>query len=99
MRQRLTVALTPNAFTRPILDQEVGIAGVEAITLAFHPSELFWRQLHFAEFDIFEASLSTCLRLASLGDRRFVPLPVFTTRTLCHTGIIVSERAGIKSAA
>jgi 4,5-dihydroxyphthalate decarboxylase len=57
---------------------------------------LFWRQLHFSEFDVFEASLSTCVRLASLGDRRFVALPVFTTRTLCHLGIIVGERSGIE---
>ncbi|MEW2544496.1 hypothetical protein AB0910_01740 [Streptomyces sp. NPDC047002] len=99
MKRRLTVALTPNPFTRPVLDQVVGIAGAEVTPLAFHPSELFWRQLHFAEFDVFEASLSTCLRLASLGDDRFVPLPVFTTRTLCHLSIVVSERAGIASAA
>lgn len=88
----ISVALTPNAFTRPLLDGRVRIAGVEtATTLALHPSELFWRQLHFAEFDVFEASMSTCLRLASLGDKRFVALPIFTTRNLCHLGIVVSH--------
>jgi 4,5-dihydroxyphthalate decarboxylase len=99
MTRRLTVALTPNTFTRPLLDGGVSIAGVDPTLLAFHPSELFWRQLHFAEFDVFEASLSTCLRLASLGDRRFVALPVFTTRTLCHLGIVVGERSGVESPA
>ena len=88
----ISIALTPNAFTRPILDGRVKIAGVETrAALALHPSELFWRQLHFAEFDVFEASLSTCLRLASLGDKRFVALPIFTTRNLCHLGIVVGH--------
>ncbi|MFI5613593.1 hypothetical protein [Amycolatopsis sp. NPDC051903] len=99
MTRRLTVALTGNTFTRPVLDGRVGIAGVEPTLLSYHPSELFWRQLHFAEFDVFEASLSTCFRLASLGDRRFVALPVFTTRTLCHLGIVVGERSGVETPA
>ncbi|WP_432845081.1 ABC transporter substrate-binding protein [Amycolatopsis sp. CA-161197] len=99
MTRRLTVALTDSTFTRPLLDGRARIAGVDPTMLAYHPSELFWRQLHFAEFDVFEASLSTCFRLASLDDRRFVALPVFTTRTLCHLGIVVGERSGIESPA
>jgi 4,5-dihydroxyphthalate decarboxylase len=60
-----------------------------------HPSELFWRQLHSVEFDVFEMSLSTCFRLASLDDDRWVVLPIFTNRSLCHLSILVRDESGI----
>jgi len=94
---RLSVAVTDNALTRPIIDGDVTPDGVDWTPIALHPSELFWRQLHFADFDVFEMSLSTSLRLASLGDRRWVVLPVFTTRSLAHLSVIVTERSGIRT--
>lgn len=99
MSRTLSIALSDNALTRPILDGVVRAQGIAWTPLAVHPSELFWRQLHFGDFDVFEMSLSTCLRLASLGELRWVALPVFTARTLAQLAIVVSERAGIESPA
>ena len=44
----LSVGLTPNLRTRPILDGMFHADGIEMTSLELHPSELFWRQLKFA---------------------------------------------------
>ena len=43
---------------------------------------MFWRQLRFAEFDVSEMSWSSLLIAISQGDKRWVGLPVFTSRQL-----------------
>jgi 4,5-dihydroxyphthalate decarboxylase len=60
-----------------------------------HPSEMFWRQLRFAEFDVSELSLSSLLIGIDRGDDRWVAIPVFTTREFFHTWILVRSDAGI----
>lgn len=92
---RLSVALTPNLRTRPILDGFVGVEGVETTLLELHPSELFWRQLKFAEFDVSEMSMSSLLMASARGDDRFVGIPVFTTRFFFQNWILVRNGAGI----
>ncbi|MGB7077361.1 MAG: hypothetical protein WBD53_09245, partial [Xanthobacteraceae bacterium] len=64
-----------------------------------HPSELFWRQLHFAEFAVSEMSCSSFLIVIGQGDTRFVGLPIFTTRRFFHTSILVRRSAGIEKSA
>jgi 4,5-dihydroxyphthalate decarboxylase len=61
-----------------------------------HPSEMFWRQLHFEEFDLSEMSLSSLLMAVSNGDTRWVGLPVFTSRRFFHTGVLVTTASGIE---
>ena len=53
----LSLALTPNLRTRPILDGMFHADGIQMTPLELHPSELFWRQLKFAEFDVSEMSM------------------------------------------
>lgn len=95
----VSMALNPGPLTRPLLDGEVTAQGVSWTASALHPSEMFWRQLHFADFDISEMSLSSLLQAVAKGERTWVGLPVFTTRTLCHTDIIVRTDAGITAPA
>ena len=64
-----------------------------------HPSELFWRQLRFAEFDVAEMSMSSLMMAKSKGDERFVGIPVFTTRLFFHTTTLVRRDANIDSPA
>ncbi len=45
-----------------------------------HPSEMFWRQLRFADFDVSEMSVSSLLMVLAGGDQHWLGLPVFTTR-------------------
>lgn len=99
MTAALSVALSDNALTRPIIDGRVRLDRVPWQVQAVHPSELFWRQLHSDEFDVFEMSLSTCFRLASLDDDRWVVLPIFTSRSFCHLSVLVRQDAGIDTPA
>jgi len=64
--------------------------------LELHPSELFWRQLKFAEFDVAEMSMSSMLMAIAGGDDRFIGLPVFTTHYFFQNWILVRKDSGIE---
>jgi 4,5-dihydroxyphthalate decarboxylase len=72
---------------------------VDPVINVCDPSELFWRQLRFAEFDVSEMSMSSLMMIRSQGDERFVGLPVFTTRRFFHTNILVRRDARINTPA
>jgi len=95
-RLDVSIALSDNARTRPLLEGRVQVEGLRLIPTAVHPSEMFWRQLHFADFDISEMSMSSLLIAAAQGDRRWVGIPVFTSRRFFHTGILVRKDSGIE---
>ena len=92
----LSVGLTPNLRTRPILDGMFHADGVDMTCLELHPSELFWRQLKFAEFDVAEMSMSSMLMAIAGGDDRFIGLPVFTTHYFFQNWILVRKDSGIE---
>src|SRR5579885_1252854 len=50
MKLQLSIALTTNPRTWPIHDGRVKPDGIDLVITPLHPSEMFWRQLHFAEF-------------------------------------------------
>jgi len=60
---------------------------------------MFWRQLHFAEFDISEMSLSSLLIAIAHGDTRWTAIPVFTSREFFHTRAWIRTDRGIESPA
>ena len=95
----LGVALSDNARTRPVHRGEVRAEGIDLRVTNVHPSEMFWRQLHYREFEVSEMSMSSLLAARSVGDDTWVALPVFTSRQFFHTGILVREDAGIKTPA
>src|SRR5215471_15026009 len=95
----LSLALSDNPNTRPLLDGRVQAEGLRLVATALHPSEMFWRQLRFGDFDISEMSMSSLLISASRGPTPWVALPVFTTREFFHTRILVRTDAGIKAPA
>ena len=99
MNLQLSIGITSNPRTWPIIDGAVKPQGIDLIPTILHPSELFWRQLHFAEFAVSEMSCSSFLIITGQGDRRFVGLPIFTTRRFFHTGILVRRAAGIATPA
>lgn len=92
---RLSMVLSNNARTQPIIDGTVRPDAIDLAVSTLHPSEMFWRQLHFAEFDVSEMSISSLLMAVSRGDDRWVALPVFTSRRFFHTGVLVRRDAGI----
>jgi 4,5-dihydroxyphthalate decarboxylase len=98
-RLALSIALSDNPNTRPLIDGAVAPAGISLTTTVVHPSEMFWRQLRFAEFDVSEMSMSSLLISTARGPTPWVALPVFTTREFFHTRILVRADAGISSPA
>jgi 4,5-dihydroxyphthalate decarboxylase len=78
MNLQLSIAMTVNPRTRPIFDGSVKPDGIDLIPTALHPSEMFWRQLKFADFDVSELSFSSLSMAKARGDDRFIGLPVFS---------------------
>ncbi|HEY2528019.1 MAG TPA: ABC transporter substrate-binding protein [Xanthobacteraceae bacterium] len=95
MNLQLSIGITSNPRTWALIDGTVKPDGIDLIPTVLHPSELFWRQLHFAEFAVAEMSCSSFLIAIGRGDSRFLGLPLYTTRRFFHTGILVARKAGI----
>jgi 4,5-dihydroxyphthalate decarboxylase len=99
MRLQLSIGITSNPRTWPIIDGTVKPDGIDLIPTVLHPSELFWRQLHFAEFAVAEMSCSSFMIAVGRDDKRFLGLPLYTTRRFFHTSILVRRNAGIETPA
>ncbi len=99
MKLQLSLGITSNPRTWPILDGRVVPDAIDPLITPCDPSELFWRQLRFADFDVSEMSMSSLMMIRAQGDERFVGLPVFTTRRFFHTNILVRRDARINSPA
>ncbi len=98
-RLALSIALSDNPNTRPLIDGIVQPEGLDLMPTAIHPSEMFWRQLKFAEFDVSEMSMSSLVIATARGPTPWVALPVFTSREFFHTRILVRADAGIAAPA
>ncbi len=97
MNITLSMAIASNPRTWPVLDGTVKPDGIDLVPTVLYPSEMFWRQLRYAEFDVSEMSLSSLMIINSKGDKRWTGLPVFTTRRFFHTEILVRRDSGIES--
>jgi 4,5-dihydroxyphthalate decarboxylase len=95
MKLQLSIGMAVNPRTRPIFEGAVTAEAIDLFPSAVHPSELFWRQLRFADFDVSEMSLSSLMIAVAKGDDRWVGLPIFTTREFFHNRILVRADAGI----
>lgn len=95
----LSIAFASNPRTWPVYDGRVRVEGVELTPNIVGPSELFWRQLKYADFDVAEMSFSSFIIAIAKGDTRFVGLPIFTTRRFFHSHILVRRDSGIQSPA
>jgi len=98
-RLALSIALSDNPNTRPLIDGDIAPEGIELTATAIHPSEMFWRQLRFAEFDVSEMSMASLTIATARGPTPWVALPVFATREFFHTRILVRADAGIATPA
>jgi 4,5-dihydroxyphthalate decarboxylase len=99
MNLQMSVGLASNPRTWPLLNGSVSPDGIDLIPSPMHPSEMFWRQLRFEDFDLSEMSVSSLLMAIANGDQRWAGLPVFTTRKFFHTGILCRRDAEIESPA
>ena len=95
-RLELSLAIASNPRTQPVLDGTTAPQGIDLVSSKIFPSETFWRQLKFAEFDVSEMSLSSLMRMMAGGDDRWLGLPVFPTRYFFHTWVLVRRDANIR---
>jgi 4,5-dihydroxyphthalate decarboxylase len=86
----------PNDRTAPVLSGRVQPAGISLLTSPLHASEMFWRQLKFAEFDVSEMSVSSLVIATANGPTDWVALPIFSMRHFFHTSVLVRDDAGIE---
>jgi 4,5-dihydroxyphthalate decarboxylase len=92
---QLSAAFSVNERTRGLLDGTVAPEGIDWQATGVHPSEMFWRQLKFGEFDVSEMSVSSLLIAAARERPPWVAIPVFTQRVHAHTLVHVRADAGI----
>jgi len=93
---KLSLAMAMNPRARPVLEGAVRPDGIDLDVTVAHPGDIFYRQLHDAEFDVSEMSLSSLLIVTAKGDSPWVGLPIFAVRRFFHTEILVRADAGIK---
>lgn len=92
---KLTLGCWDYDRTRPLMDGDVAIEGVDLNYLNMPVEETFFRMLRHREFDVAEMSLSSYT--VSLGkDRPFVAIPVFPSRFFRHSCIYINKDSGIK---
>ncbi len=99
MNLQLSVGMAANPRTWALFDGRVRPDAIDLVPSPVFASELFWRQLKFADFDVSEMSMSTLMMARANGDDRWVGLPIFTTRRMFHTTILVRRDSGIESPA
>ncbi len=93
---RLTLSFVTGANERvsPLVEGVVKPEGVELIPTLSDPSETFWRQLKFGEFEISEMSLSSYLIARSRG-MDMMAIPVFPSRRFMHAQLSCHVDSGI----
>src|ERR671923_1720142 len=92
---KLSLVSAFNERVQPLLDGTVEPEGVELIPTYSDPSETFWRQLKFQEFEISEMSLSSYLIAKSQG-MDMIAIPAFPARRFMHAQLSYHVDAGIK---
>jgi 4,5-dihydroxyphthalate decarboxylase len=93
----LSIALTANINTRPVVEGRIRAEGIRLIPSVMSASEMFYRQLKFAEFDVSEMSLSSLLIAFARGDTRWTAIPIYTMRRFFHTWTLVRGDRGIEA--
>ncbi len=88
-RLNLSVAVRDYDRTRPLIDGQMAIDGVDPVFMALDPEEIFFRAFRHAEFDICELSLSSFTVKTAQGDCPYVGVPAFVSRAFRHTSIYV----------
>lgn len=92
----LTLACEDYDRTRALREGVVKPDGIEINYLVLPVEEIFWRMLHFEEFDAAEMSMGAFHVDASRGRLPFVAIPVFPSRMFRHRCIFVNIDAGIE---
>ena len=96
-RLTLSFASAPNERVEPLMDGTIQPEGIELIPTYSHPSETFYRQLKFQEFEVAEMSISSYLIARARGLSDMVAIPVFPSRILFQTWLAVRVDSNVKT--
>jgi 4,5-dihydroxyphthalate decarboxylase len=88
---RITLACWDYDRTRGILEGRIRPEGLTVDYIVLAPEETFFRMARFREFDVSELSLGSYVVSLRRGDRLFVAIPVFPSRSFRHSGIYVRD--------
>ena len=94
-RLKLSFAVERSERTEPLIDGIIQPEGIELVPGVGDPSEIFWRQLKFNEFDISALSFSSYMIAKSQGSE-LIAVPVFPARRFMHTQLFVNTDSGVK---
>jgi 4,5-dihydroxyphthalate decarboxylase len=97
-RLRLSFAVERSERTQALIDGSLQPEGIELVPIVADPSEIFWRQLKFAEFAISALSFSSYMIIKAQGSD-MIAIPVFPARRFMHTQLFVHEDAGVRQPA
>jgi 4,5-dihydroxyphthalate decarboxylase len=92
---RLSFAVERSERTLPLIDGTIHPEGIELVPIVADPSEIFWRQLKFKEFDISALSFSSYMITKSQGID-MIAIPVFPARRFMHAQLFVHTDSGVK---
>ena len=96
-RVQLSFISARNERIAKLLDGEIKVEGAELVWTNSDPSETFWRQLKFNEFEVCEMSFSSLLIAKALGND-MVAIPVFPSRRFMHALLSVNVDSGVETA-
>lgn len=97
MDLELSAAFVENDMTRPLLSGEISPEGIALRASSLFPTEIFWRQFHYADFDVSDVSLASFMIATSKGETDWVGIPAFTMRRFFHTNAMIRTDRGIES--
>ena len=92
---RLSFISAFNERVEPLMNGTIEAEGIELIPTYSHPSETFWRQLKFQEFEVGEMSMSSYLIARSRGVD-MIAIPVFPSRRFFHADLSYHVDSGVK---
>jgi 4,5-dihydroxyphthalate decarboxylase len=95
----LTVAVTRNLRFEPLIDGTITSKILNLQFVVTTPPELFYRNLKYDEFDVFEMSLSELAISRERGEGtrwQWSALPVFPAKAFLWFGLYVNSEAGIQ---
>jgi len=89
MNLALTMAMSGYEHVRDLAVGTVRVEGVDLTTLTLPVEEIFYRFLHYREWQISELSLAKYVALRAAGDESICAIPVFPSRVCRHSSIFV----------
>jgi 4,5-dihydroxyphthalate decarboxylase len=99
---KLTIGFAPNPRIDPLLDGTIKTPNLDLRFVLSPPPELFYRNLKYNEFDVFEMSLSEFVMLNTtpeLSEWEWIGLPIFPRKAFIWLNLFVNAQAGIKTLA